>query len=80
MTKQKLETTIHDCKPTVVWDDTLMSGDWTFITDKEQSQKYCVEKRWCNNLQMCLAIKEKLDRKHIQEATDMLFDLLKDNG
>lgn len=53
--------------------DTLMAGDWTFILNKQQATKYCIEKRCCDNLQICLAIKEKLDRNKIDEAEDMLY-------
>ena len=75
-----MKTTIKDCKPTIVNNDTLMAGDGTFILGKEQATKYCIEKRCCDNLQICLSIKEKLDRKRVGEAEDMLFELLEDNG
>ena len=56
--------------------DTLMSWEWVFITDLEAWEKHCIRERACDNLQMCLAIKEKLDRRKIEEAEDMLYDLL----
>ena len=53
-----------------------MSGDGTFIIDKDQATKYCIGKRCCNNLQMCLAMKEKLDRKKSDEVEQMILDLM----
>lgn len=71
--------TIKECKPTIVRWDTLMAWDGTFIIGKEQATKFCIGKQWCNNLTLCLAMKEKLDRKHLSEVEDMLYDLMKDD-
>lgn len=71
MNKQQL-TTARDCKPTIVWNDTLMSGEWVFIEEKEAAKKYCVEKRCCDNLNICLTIAEKLKENKLKEAFDLL--------
>jgi len=65
------KTTIKDCKPTVLLNNVLMSGEGVFIKNDERSREYC-QKRCCDNLQVCLTVVEKLRQGKSKEAEDLL--------
>lgn len=69
--KMNTKTSARDCKPTILAPDTLMAWDWTFV-DKENYEKYCIEKRCCENVQQCLAIASKLKTKDIKGAEELI--------
>jgi len=69
--KMNTQTTAKECKPTILAPDTLMSWEWVFVNG-ETYEKYCIEQKCCKNVQQCLAISEKLSKRDIKWAEELL--------
>ncbi len=66
---------IIDCKPTILWKHTLMTGEWDFM-DKQFVKEWCKE---CVNQSTCLAIIDLLNYNEYKTANETLFELLNKN-
>ena len=63
---------IRECSPTVIYKDTLMTGEWDFL-DKNIIKDKCI----CIHESVCSQIVDLLSNKHYEEAIVLIHNINK---